>query len=296
MKSVALVSLVSICCFMILPAESAWASTGLIGGRKVFYAASKDTKLTWWNAQKLCRTLGFELASIESAAESLAITNLLVELVGTQEVFFWTGGSSRGRTANSFVWFSNGRPANYTNWDTNEPNNVNGTENFIHLRQRTVSSAAKYVWNDITETREMSVLCESDIKSLPGVGKPTFVAETNKKVNWYEAVRACAQRGMRLASVESQSELDQFTAAVKASRVGYNDLFWSSGTDMGQTAMSYFWFSTGNPVSFTAWGDRQPNGGSEHCLTVVVPTSGNSSWHDWGCTTEMNYVCETRQL
>lgn len=38
-----------------------------------------DLQLNWWNAQKLCRQQGLELASIESPAETAAVQSLLLE-------------------------------------------------------------------------------------------------------------------------------------------------------------------------------------------------------------------------
>ena len=85
---------------------------------------------------------------------------------------------------------------------------------------------------------------------------------------------------MQLASIESQTENDQLERHIKEfgelmdgpiskpNNVGRNNIFsiqtgfgnehfWTAGTDQGEEG-SFFWMSTGRPVTFTNWNAGEP--------------------------------------
>ncbi|KAF4526058.1 hypothetical protein B566_EDAN015076 [Ephemera danica] len=72
---------------------------------------------------------------------------------------FWTSGSDSAQEG-SFVWTSTGEQVMFTDWHTEEPNNMNGVEDTVGFYYK--SNVLK--WNDIHSTlSDVYAICEEEI-------------------------------------------------------------------------------------------------------------------------------------
>ena len=103
-----------------------------------------SSSYTFDSAQYYCLSMGMHLASIHSDAENSEASALC-------NGNCWTGGSSVDQTYHDFTW-TDGSQWDYTNWNTNEPNNQGGNEDCVHLW-------TSGTWNDIQCSVSYKALC-----------------------------------------------------------------------------------------------------------------------------------------
>ncbi|XP_054288450.1 C-type lectin 37Db isoform X2 [Macrosteles quadrilineatus] len=119
------------------------------------------------------------------------------------------------------------------------------------------------------------------------------------KANWYRAAQYCRYHGMHLASINSQEENDKLEKHIRDFGLGHEH-FWTSGTDQAEEG-TFFWMSTGRPVTFTNWNTGEPNnfryenGEEEHCLELWNRDGKGLKWNDSPCSFETFFVCEVGQ-
>jgi len=108
-----------------------------------------DTPKTWANAQLSCAAQNGYLATITSLDENEWITkNMLANISATS---IWIGGSD-DTTEGAWKW-SNGDEWTYTNWHTNEPNNLKDEDSLaIYVADGT--------WNDWGNANKVPYICE----------------------------------------------------------------------------------------------------------------------------------------
>ncbi|XP_059469035.1 C-type lectin BfL-2-like [Neocloeon triangulifer] len=110
---------------------------------------------------------------------------------------------------------------------------------------------------------------------------------------WLDAVKQCREQGYELLTVESQAEEDEVLAVFGPY---ITNRLWLGGTDLGKEG-SFYWYSTGAPLNFTAWhagepsGNNPSNGVKEDCLQYQNK-NGVILWNDSVCENEYNFICE----
>jgi hypothetical protein len=116
-------------------------------GSVTFYLV--NSVLSWSAAQAACTRmgLGWDLATISSAAENAAVTQLTSDPV-------WIGLSDNV-IQGTYSWVS-GSASSYTNWDTGEPNQA-GVERVTFLKGKTDAFAGK--WNNVRPTDQFRYVC-----------------------------------------------------------------------------------------------------------------------------------------
>ena len=99
--------------------------------------------LLWEDANHFCADQGFKgsLASIKSQETQDFIKTLF--LVKKETSKFWIGGH---KVNEDWLW-TDGTSMIYENWNTNEPNNINGIEHYTRLR---AEDGRWEDWNNIT--------------------------------------------------------------------------------------------------------------------------------------------------
>jgi len=97
------------------------------------------TPTSWITARSLAKSVGGDLASLESSGEPDFILALTADPRGwASRVGPWLGGfqdptaADFAEPAGGWRWVS-GAPWNFTQWGSGEPNNSPGPENFLHL-------------------------------------------------------------------------------------------------------------------------------------------------------------------
>lgn len=109
-------------------------------------------KLTWWEAETYCESLGGHLATITSQAEQDFIDSL-----NSDGDRLWIGGYRPEGLG--FAWIT-GEPWNYTNWDEGEPNN---SSNVVSNEDSVCLWPSK--WNDLSyknTSEQYGFICEWD--------------------------------------------------------------------------------------------------------------------------------------
>ena len=101
---------------------------------------------TFEEAQDYCLSMGMHLASIHSEDENIEAVTLSAAYTPV-----WIGGYSVDQTNYDFTW-TDGSQWNYTNWNTNEPNDWGGNEDCVQL----LSSG---LWNDKACSTSLNALC-----------------------------------------------------------------------------------------------------------------------------------------
>jgi len=100
--------------------ETRWNMPFIQLGYKRYYVGN-FFKANWYKANQYCRFHGMHLASIESKEENSLLEKHIAD-IGLGAEHFWTSGNDLSEEG-SFVWFGNGHPISFTNWNTGEPNN-----------------------------------------------------------------------------------------------------------------------------------------------------------------------------
>lgn len=105
--------------------------------------------MSWTASRALCEQYGGHLATIADAAENSFLTQY------TTSTTSWIGFTDEV-TEGTFRWVTN-EPVTYTNWNSGEPNNSLGVEDFTHLLYSPLGR-----WNDSPNSSSFYALLEID--------------------------------------------------------------------------------------------------------------------------------------
>ncbi|RXN22317.1 secretory phospholipase A2 receptor-like protein [Labeo rohita] len=236
---------------------------------------------TWQEAQSICSSYQGTLVSIEDEIEQAYIVMLLRGC----SAGVWIG--ARGRF--SPKW-SNGKPVSYKNWEmTNyrspeEPHctYLSNSHNFrvTGLWQDDICTENVYGFvcqkpQDITKRPTQSYYTASSLDSSEYKNHSYRIIHGN--LSWYQAQKACLERGASLVSITDAFHQAYLTVLVKRLEAPHWIGLYS--TDDG---ISYQW-SDGSEVSFTYWevSNYYPEGpmGDGGCVSMDV----NGRWKDVEC-------------
>jgi murein DD-endopeptidase MepM/ murein hydrolase activator NlpD len=107
-----------------------------------------DTPKLWSQAKESCSTQGGYLATVTSKEENDWIKTQ--NLVGSHQWGIFLGATD-AETEGTWKWIT-GEPFTYADWDSGQPDNWNGGENYVHLVLK---------WNDIGASNNLvPYLCE----------------------------------------------------------------------------------------------------------------------------------------
>lgn len=128
----------------------------LIVNNKKYILYENENKLMWHEAKIYCEQQGGHLATLSTQSEYNTIKNMMQGTDFTQTFLGATDEENEG------VWKWITRESwSYTNWNTNEPNNCDGNENYLALN----NSGLDFTWNDIANFCEYdsAFICEIDL-------------------------------------------------------------------------------------------------------------------------------------
>mgnify|MGYP000551343615 CR=1 FL=1 len=109
------------------------------------------------------------------------------------------------------------------------------------------------------------------------------------EVAWGTAFDTCAQHGFSLTSIQSAQENQTLFGQMQMS--GFSDT-WIGLNDLNQEG-SFEW-SDQSPMTYTQWGDGEPNDGrrnGEDC-GIILMENRQSNWDDRPCSHQYSYICE----
>ena len=101
-----------------------------------------DYGINWEAAKALCESMGGYLATITSAEEQMAIQGLITD---SNKNCYWLGGY---KANNEWKWVVDSEAFAYNNWGEDEPNNENGSENYLHICTKPLKEKVLGDWND----------------------------------------------------------------------------------------------------------------------------------------------------
>ncbi|XP_028128388.1 uncharacterized protein LOC114324755 [Diabrotica virgifera virgifera] len=133
--------------------------------RNSVYDLGFDFQGNWYDAAVFCKSRNMSLVSIESEEENAFLYELMKQRYGeSMEYWFWTSGIQRN---NRWVWTSTGRPIEYFNWMTYQPDNQRSQENCIEMRYNWYTGMR---WNDRNGLDcGVHALCEAEIEPVTPV-------------------------------------------------------------------------------------------------------------------------------
>ena len=242
------------------------------------YEVYKD-EVTWERANEICNQKGGHLVIINNKSEDEYIKTLVDQSI-------WLGINDKEKEG---TWIDSlGNKVDYTNWDTNQPDNCFGLENYGELW-----TFGK--WNDEFEFVHRGFICEYD--NAAGRIKPVITSDFNGHkyelydihVSWNQAYKICEDLGGHLVTVTSKEENDFVMNLAESASV--NKYIWLGGADYGSEG-NWYWI-TAEPFSYSNWNTNEPNNTDEkeHFLNMF----GSGTWNDMPVDAGANimtFVCE----
>ncbi|XP_071940974.1 macrophage mannose receptor 1-like [Antedon mediterranea] len=253
-----------------------------------YYLSSTDG--TWSEARDNCRGMGGDLASIHNDNENNYINSLQTT---SSSGNIWIGLNDLTYQM-SFTW-SDGSDTDYTIWNTNEPNNHQGSS------EDCVEMYTNRAWNDNDCASRRKFICKRKKENLPptqfpptpsgcdqgwiGYDYSCYLFVSTSPVNADSAKQSCQSLGGHLVSIN-----DRFEQSFVSSQLGLasGQYYWCGLQK--QDDGSYTW-TDGSSVDYTNWNKGQPDDREGKCVAV---SSGKSAglWADSACDSQYNYICE----
>lgn len=121
----------------------------------------------------------------------------------------------------------------------------------------------------------------------------------SKEKTWAEAKRHCERIGMRLLTTATKPETDQVKTYLNSRVWDRADIqfwnLWLGANDIDQNNV-WVWKTTGQNMTYTAWGKDEPNGGEkENCLELHYVAYEETKWNDANCDFRKRYICELEE-
>lgn len=117
------------------------------------------------------------------------------------------------------------------------------------------------------------------------------------KQNWFGAVDCCNHHGMRLATVNDETEHASLNGAAESSAVfnatGSN--FWIGASDLAAGNGVHVWQATGQSMNFSKWLENKSQDAAKHCVELNYDPAAQT-WHwNWkleDCERKLYFACE----
>ncbi|XP_065363720.1 C-type lectin 37Db-like [Calliphora vicina] len=123
-------------------------------GNKLYHFG--QSKVTWYKAFLICRSLGGFLASFDNQQELAALSDYMVGKYPLDR-WWWLSGSDQD-SEGDFYWYRTGERISYADWSGGQPDNAGGHENCVHLWYQN----PKYQMNDWMCNQPAYYVCEAD--------------------------------------------------------------------------------------------------------------------------------------
>ena len=243
-----------------------------------------DHRATFAHARVTASQKGGHLVSITSSGEQTAVMNLIKGDSGWDySGMGWYIGASDSAKEGTWKWDS-GEAFSYKNWNTGEPNNAGGAENYAAV-------LINGKWNDVTGSGYFPYVVEYDTVDYNrfsptktatydfDAGKVTYELYDNR-VNVTDAKKIAAAKGGNLVAITSATEMQRITSLIQYSRrKNESSMYWYMGLSDAEKENVWKW-DTGEAFSYSNWNSGEPNnndGGAAENY-AVIQTSGK--WND----------------
>ncbi|KAM9765680.1 C-type mannose receptor 2-like [Menidia menidia] len=242
---------------LLLAAAAGLAGAALPGGRR--YTAVYEAK-TWAEARRHCQEEHTDLAVVDSLLTAQTL-NAMFNRSLTTEKYYWIGLSE-----DSWRWSSPVDDSDYRNWEFGEPDNG-------YLNEYCVNMFDNGEWQDVPcDWTERSVCY--DIQ-----GSDVTFFYVDELLTMADAQKNCLLTHKGLATVRDRSDNLQIQNLANGERV------W-----IGLFRDGWQWVD-GSPLSFTYWGENEPNSPTETCVVAKAEESGK--WGNISGNNRFPFFCYT---
>uniref|UniRef100_H2XKA0 C-type lectin domain-containing protein n=1 Tax=Ciona intestinalis TaxID=7719 RepID=H2XKA0_CIOIN len=275
------------------------------------------TPSVWVNAEDYCSDVGGHLVTINNYFEQMYVTSQAAQtshpddgenfLIGLAAYLDSSGGLT-------YKWAS-GEPVTFTAWDKDEPGREDGMVGCITLdkdtgfwsQSRPVGCGSPgYRICEIPRTGYTTPMVPtppSPNGNCPdgwyGWSNATFcyqiyineMTDPTQQLNWETAKLHCESQGANLASIHSEQEETIITTGVTGADQSY--AFWIGLKRQDDGMMGW---SDKTPLSFTDWGNDEPNNhnGREECTEAYL-SPDSQYWNDLNCDAARNWICKVER-
>ncbi len=221
---------------------------------------------TWEEAESSAMELGGNLVTINDEAENAWV----YEKFGNNDQFgLWIGLNDQ-QTEGEFVW-SSGESVAYTNWAGAQPDDYNGAEDHVMLFMDANGKWADYSVRSTTAGRPLQGVVEVPSFINPANGH-TYIKLSPS--SWSDAEERSIQLGGHLVTINHATEQDWVTETFSdPSQFG----LWT-GLNYQNEAGQFVW-SSGQRVTYTNWGDEQPDSREDDEDFAVMLQEDGGAWH-----------------
>ncbi|KAI4905500.1 hypothetical protein NFI96_014284 [Prochilodus magdalenae] len=238
--------------------------------------------MTWADAQRYCRELYTDLASVRNLTENQRILNI------TRGYGVWIG------LYRTRLW-SDQHSSTYENWRPSIPYlpeqpdngvNVYGASGNQHCTA--VSFSDSGLWTDEDCLAMLPFICYSKFcTGISCVHQYHFVTE---RKSWTEAQRYCRENYTDLATIDNMEEMNRLINTVNSS---YSGLAWIGlydDLDSWRWSLDDESLYKGNVTTFRNWYIQKPvnSGGNSMC---VVFLQSYATWSETYCSYRYPFIC-----
>lgn len=247
-----------------------------------------ETLKTWAEAQNYCREAFTDLATVTSQDDNDKLLSILqvrgqVAWIGLYDDLTrwkWTMGNKDFDS-----------DTNYSNWNTNEPNQLAVFRTCIQMSQGGF-------WNDNRCSRNHPAVCyngkrQTSAWSLTQRAVPqpnVFVCLLSEKgpsryivvreeMNWTDARKYCKSNYTDLATVKNSSENELISSLL------------STNSWIGLYRRTWNYWSDKSCVTFNNWHHTQPDNNERKELCAAVCTSAGK-WWNYKCQEKHSFICQ----
>ncbi|TNM92320.1 hypothetical protein fugu_019332 [Takifugu bimaculatus] len=268
---------------------------------KLFHNVDWSQKKSWGAAHEDCVARGANLVSIHNQEEEEFLSQY------SKASSKWIGLKSNP-TEGGYTW-SDGTPLSHTNWGPGEPNNHDGREDCVEMVTNANGSYSS--WNDLNCDAHQDWICMiakgKNPVLPPAPPSPVPAPECGSNSGWRKknglcyyyndtdavdfptALRRCRDERALLASIHDKDEQAYINSMVGTGKV---TSAWIGMIMAGVANGQYKWVD-GSAVSYTHWGNGEPNNanGEEQCVQM---NRHQGVWNDANCGRTAGYVCKKR--
>ncbi|KAI4895025.1 hypothetical protein NFI96_014382, partial [Prochilodus magdalenae] len=238
---------------------------------------------SWADAQRYCRQLYTDLASVRSLTENQRILNI----TGGSDVWI---GLYRTR-----LW-SDQHSSTYENWRPEIPYSPEQPDNGQYLFRESgnqhctaVSLSDSGLWTDENCLTTLPFVCYSKFCTGMSCG-PHQYHFVNESKSWTEAQRYCRENYTDLATIDNMEEMNRLINTVNSS---YSGLAWIGlydDLDSWRWSLDDESFYKENVTTFSNWYTEKPIniGGNSMCVLLSV---FYATWRENICSYQHPFIC-----
>ncbi|XP_059490837.1 uncharacterized protein LOC132205641 [Neocloeon triangulifer] len=286
---------------------------------------------TWRDNFIRCYKIGMEPVTFENAEKLECFSNLVSKWKYSSN--YWTSGLRVNESDFSWCTKNGSFAVDRTKlpWATGQPQNVNNSENCLHLN--VTKATATFTFSDRLCTDPQIFACQGPPTPAPSCSSPvcpnitcaknpnyytssgssqfltlpnnhgrwftyngrTYVfGPVNKTETFFGAMQSCCEIGMTLLSLEYDYKYKSVIQAIKEN-TSMSDFFWTSGSDRG--CESNFGYCVAKRLfrQEAIWASGQPDNaeGNESAVAVFI-TSSQAQLYDFNEEKKFRYICEAR--